>query len=93
MKFSFDYKNIWAIVRKNVRIITLVSILLGVALLSYGTYLILVPSVDPVVQKKENEEMKNIDITFDKKALDDIKNKKSPSVINENGGRNPFLPF
>lgn len=93
MKVNFDYKKAWAIIRQNLHAIVLVAILFGVTALGYGSYLILVPQLDTAIAKTENVQINKYNITFDKRALDEIKNKKSPSIISENGGRNPFLPF
>lgn len=93
MKLEFDTKAIKEYFEKNKNAFFYLVAILFIVLVGFSVFTVLTLKADSGVLgtgiKKTNEAL----INFDKTYLEELKNKKSPTQVNQSGGRNPFLSF
>lgn len=67
--------------------------LLCFGLIIFSLYTVIVLKDDLEVTQEYNKKFQEMNITFDKKYLQDLSIKKSPTKLDTAAGKNPFLPF
>jgi flagellar basal body-associated protein FliL len=93
MKIDIPTDKIKDFLRARTRLIITIAFVIFVFSLGIATYYVLFPGEDESVAGNAAKKEQELNINFDKKVLQELENKKSPSVITETGGRNPFLPY
>lgn len=94
MKFEFGVKKLSGefVKLKKFLFVALWVGLLG--LLVFSLFSVLTIKEDQtVVESFSSKKSLELNISFDKKSLQELDAKKSPAKVDEAGGRNPFLAF
>jgi len=93
MKITINKEKILKNLKKRKHFIMVMLVVIFLTLMALGAYFAIYPVENQATVKKSQDDLKKMEVTFDQKTLEAIKQEKPPSVLNGTGGLNPFTPF
>lgn len=93
MKKNLNQEKLSTYLKKRTHFLIALAVIVFLCGMGLAAYFALYPQEDMATVEKCQEELERMDVTFDQKTVQEIKQEKAPSILNGTGGRNPFTPL
>ncbi|MEI7690234.1 MAG: hypothetical protein WCI63_01255 [bacterium] len=93
MKKKLNQEKLLNYLKKRTHFMVALAVIIFLCGMGLAAYFSIYPKENVATVKKCQEDLKKMEVTFDQKTVQEIKQERAPSILNGTGGRNPFTPL
>jgi hypothetical protein len=93
MKIKIEKEKLNKYLKQSLKALPFILVLVACLIFGILTFFSLYQMEDPAIAKQGADRMKELDIRFNTETLKTLKETKTPTSVEGNGGRNPFSGF